>query len=230
MKGADFIKLYGTGSMMAKGSEPGVQIMDDDEILEAVRVAESKGSYCAMHAHGTKAIDAAVHCGVSTIEHASFIGEETLKYMDGRTDCGIVPTLATVWDIIENTDPTTDYGSYVIAKVKELVSEISSCLSNACKNHDVLVGWGTDTPMSAYLNDPGMEFRVRKQLLDCSNIDLLKQATINSAKIMRLDDSIGSIKEGKCADLIVLKGDPVADISVMNEKPVHVIKSGKLIG
>jgi len=229
MKGAQYIKLYGSGSMMAKSGEPGMQIMDEDEICEAVRVASSKGSYCAMHAHGTRAIDSAVRCGVRTIEHASYIGEETLCFMDGRTDCGIVPTLATLRHIIHNTDPNTDYGSYVIEKVKASMGDIACHLKNAYKNHDVLIGWGTDTPIRAYTDDPGMEFRTRKQLLDCTNIDLLKQATINSAKLMGLEDSIGSLKAGKCADMIVVEGDPVSDIAVMYNKPKYVIMNGQIV-
>jgi len=81
----------------------------------------------------------------------------------------------------------------------------------------------------AYQKIPGEEFRMRKEFLDFANVDILKQATINSARLIMKDDQIGSIKVGKCADLIVVEGDPVQDISVMYTPPAHVFKDGKLI-
>jgi len=227
-KGAQFIKLYGSGSMMASGSEPGMRIMEEDEILEAVKIAASKNSYCAIHCHGTEAIDLAVRCGVRTVEHASFIGDLTLQYMDGRTDVGIVPTLAVLKDLIENTDSGSDYGSFVIEKTKRLMDDIVKSLKNAYR-YNILIGWGTDVQLAVYQKFPGLEFQMRKEWLDYANIDILKQATINSAKLMMMEDQIGSIKVGKCADLIVVNGNPVEDMSVMYTPPAHVFKDGKRI-
>jgi len=227
-KGAEFIKLYGSGSMMSSGSEPGMRIMEEDEIREAVKIAASKNSYCAIHCHGSEAIDLAVRCGVRTIEHASFIGDKTLQTMDGRTDVGIVPTLAVLRDITENTDSSSDYGSFVIEKTRRRMEEIAKALKNAYR-YDILIGWGTDVQLAAYQKFPGMEFKMRKELLGYANTDILKQATLNSARLIMKDDQIGSIKVGKCADLIVVNGNPVEDISVMYTPPAHVFKDGKQI-
>ncbi len=92
----------------------------------------------------------------------------------------------------------------------------------------VLVGWGTDQTMQEFLEMPGREFVARAHM-GLSNVELLKQATINSAKIVRQDDLKGTVKVGKLADLIVVDGDPVADISLMNREPAHVLKSGKRV-
>ena len=73
------------------------------------------------------------------------------------------------------------------------------------------------------------EFRLRKEYLDMTNEDILKQATINSAKIIYKDNEIGSIKEGKLADFVVVDGNPVEDLSVMYKIPAHVIKGGEII-
>ncbi len=225
--GVDFIKLYGSGSMMAKGSVPGIPIMDEDEILEAVRIAKQKGTYCAIHCHGTEAIDTALRCGVATIEHASFIGEESLERIAGSPNCGIVPTLS-ITKAILNADPNTEYGKHVIKKVQPLVDKIKVCLGRAYDRGDILIGWGTDVAMSAYLADPGLEFRVRRELLGWGSLELLRQATINSAKLLRIDSEVGTIKVGKCADVILVNGDPVADISVMYEPAARVFRAGRL--
>ncbi len=223
--GAEFIKLYGTGSMMALGAEPGVSIMDEDEVAAAVKVAKSKNSYCAMHCHGADAIDSAIKLGVRTIEHASFIRESTLKAMSGRKDVGIVPTLATMYDLMQagsGLDPVL--ANLIDVRSKQVFENLSKAPA-----YNVLVGWGTDTQVSAYKARPGQEFKMRKENLGYDNVEILKQATINSAILLGLEDSIGSIKEGKCADVIIVNGDPAADISVMYEPPAHVIKGGKVI-
>lgn len=228
-KGAQFIKLYGSGSMMAAGSEPGKRILEADEISEAVKMAERKDTYVAIHAHGAETIDTAVKCGVRTIEHASLISEETLCYMDSRKDqVGIVPTLAVFFSMMQQTDSEDANTSFFAKRAARLGEQITECLKNAYR-HGILIGWGTDVSLAAFCSDPGAEFRYRKGKLECSNEDILRQVTINSAKLMKLDDQIGSIKCGKCADLVVIKGDPLEDISVMYEKPLHVIKGGQII-
>ncbi len=116
----------------------------------------------------------------------------------------------------------------VQARSLSIKENIIASLKNAYR-HGVTIGWGTDIVQTAYEKDPGVEFRPRKEWLEYKNEDIIKQATINSAKLMYLDDKIGTVKEGKNADLIVVSGDPVEDITVMYSGPEHVIKGGRLI-
>ena len=111
---------------------------------------------------------------------------------------------------------------------KETLDNMIAALKNAY-THDILIGWGTDVGMDVQKKEVGMEFRLRKELLGFSNIDMLKQATINSAKLIMMEDKVGSIKVGKMADLVVIDGDPVEDISLMYTAPAHVIKSGAVV-
>ena len=76
---------------------------------------------------------------------------------------------------------------------------------------------------------PYIEWQTRKARIGCSNEDLLKQATINSAMLMGVDNKIGTVAAGKFADFIVVDGNPVEDITAMYQKPMHVIKDGILI-
>lgn len=228
-KGAQFLKLYGSGSMMAAGSEPGKRILEADEISEAVRIAEMKGTYTAIHAHGAEAIDVAVRCGVRTIEHASLISEETLRYMDSRKDqVGLVPTLSVFFAMAGDTDSEKEPEGFFERRARTLAGEVEACLRNAC-SHGVLMGWGTDVSLSEFLADPFAEFRLRKERLGCSNIDILLQATLHSARLMQMEDRIGSIACGKCADLIIMDGDPAEDAGALYCRPVHVIKGGRVV-
>lgn len=222
-KGSDFIKLYGSGSMIVENGQPGALIMEPDEMQEAVRIAARKNTYCAIHMHGTEGCQIAAEAGVRTIEHASFIAPETLKYLETRKKegHGIVITISCL-------DESARSSAWNGTVIKGLMGQVMDHLRKA-KDYDILIGWGTDTNLSYYRSCPYAEFEIRKNDLGFSNEEILKQVTINSAVLMQKDDLIGSVKKGKYADLIVVDGDPVEDLSVMYKKPVHVFKGGALI-
>lgn len=223
MDGADVIKIYGTGSMLAVGSLPGRRILEEDEIKEAVKIAKLKGTYVACHCHGAEAIDVMIDCGVRTIEHASYITEETCRKLDGRRDVGLVLTTAVLSD-----EALSKEQPMIRNRIEAARKDVFAALKNAY-THDILIGWGTDIPLKAYEACPYVEFKTRKEKLGFSNIDILKQATINSAVLIGMDNEVGSIKEGKLADLIIVGDDPVKDLEIMYKKPLHVIKSGCFI-
>lgn len=217
-RGADFIKLYGSGSMMVEGAEPGTMILEEDEMREAVRIAERKGSYVAIHMHGAIGCEAAVRAGIRTIEHASFIQERCPARPGRQNGQGLVLTLAAIHGVGPITDPLR----------RSRVEESFECLRKV-KDYQVLVGWGTDTFLEEYQEDPYLEFKLRKEKLGFSNEEILKQVTINSAKLMNQEYLFGSVKVGKQADLVVINGNPSEDLTVMYKKPAHVIKSGVLV-
>ena len=223
--GSDFIKLYGSGSLLMESNEPGYPILESDEIEAAVLIAKRHASYVSVHAHGETAVDMCVRGGVHTIEHASMISEDTLKYIDdNHLDTALVLTMFAVDEILEMPD------TYNGKRMHALIGKILSCLKNAYDNHkNILIGWGTDVGYELYRTDPMREFRLRSEMLGFTNEDILRQATIDSAKIIYQDHLIGSVKEGKYADFAVVDGDPVQDISVMYKVPAHVIKDGTVI-
>lgn len=223
--GSDFIKLYGSGSLLMIDNDPHNRTIEEDEIREAVKVTSCRHMYVAIHAHGSTTIDMAVRAGVRTIEHASFISEETLQYMDGRTDVGIVPTVGILHAMAH---PSSGQLTPAAIRFRDITNTVFDCIRNAY-HHNILIGWGTDIALNTYQNDPYIEMRTRKDDLGFSNLDILKQLTINSAKLLMLDNKIGTVKTGKCADLIVVNGNPVDNIEVMYAKPIHVIAGGKRI-
>lgn len=224
-EGADFVKLYGSASLLTPSPEPGNPILEPDEIEAAVLAAKRQLSYVSVHAHGAEAIDMCVKAGVHTIEHASLISEETLSYIDeNKLDTALVYTLYAMDEVLEEPD------SYNGKRLKAIWDKVTGALKNAYNNHkNVLIGWGTDVSIYKFREDPMKEFRLRKEYLDMSNEDILKQATIDSAKIIHKEDQIGSIKEGKFADFVVVDGNPAEDLSVMYKLPLHVIKGGQII-
>lgn len=224
MNGADQIKIYGTGSMLTEGSEPGLRILEEDEIREAVTIASRKDTYVACHCHGAEAIETMIRCGVRTIEHASFITETACQMLDGRCDTGIVPTVGIFSEEIDALASEATRQKHARAR-----ENVFSCIRNAYENHNILIGWGTDISLADYKRCPYVEWHTRKEELGFQNIDLLKQATINSAKLLKMDDKIGSVKCGKLADLILVDGNPVDDITVMYKRPELIIKNGEVV-
>lgn len=225
LAGADFVKLYGSGSMIMPGSNPHLSLLTEEEVRTAVEIAEMRDTYVAVHCHGTKACDQMFECGVRTIEHASFISEETLKKMDGRKDVAIVLTQAVLSDELLAADGCDEDTMKRVLKVRE---KVHSCVKKI-KDYDILVGMGTDYYLSSYLVEPRMEFKVRKRDLGFSDLDILKQATINNAKLMGWEDKVGTIKPGKYADLITVNGNPAEDITVLYDLPEVVIKGGEVV-
>lgn len=225
LKGADFVKLYGSGSMIMPGSNPHLCLLTEDEIKAAVEFANMRDTYVAVHCHGTKACDQMFECGVRTIEHASFISEETLQKMDGRTDVGVVLTQAFFSDELLAAD---GYDEESIKRVLPVREKVHECVKKVTK-YDVLVGMGTDYYLTSYKAEPRMELKVRKRDLGFSDVEILKQATINNAKLMKWDDRVGTVKVGKYADLITVNGDPSEDITRLYELPEFILKGGDII-
>ena len=213
--GAKFLKIMSSGAFTNKGGIPKQSIIDRDEVQAAVHVAEMKGSYVASHCHSADAIVMAAEEGVRTIEHGSFLDDKGIELLKGNTASYVIPTLST-YAYYETT------GGFK-AKLKE---ESFRCLARGC-SAGLKYGWGTDIPLDMWLAHPGYEFKMRKQFFGCSNVELLKQATIYSAVASGLDEEIGTLAVGKCADMIAVNGDPSQDLAVMYEKPAHVWRGGK---
>lgn len=224
-EGADFIKVMSTGAFYNDGGVPGQTIVTEEELKMMVSVAESKNTYVAAHCHGTDAIKLCIKAGVRTLEHCSLIDDEGIEMLKQTKNCYVVPTIAI--DKVPYDEPET-IPSHMWDKINSLTSLSHGCIKKAY-NAGLMMGWGSDLDMENFKKRPGYEFIARKEMLGFDNIEMLKQATINSAKIVKVEDKLGTIKEEKLADLIIVDGNPDEDIYVMTKEPIHIIKDGELI-
>lgn len=222
-KGADFIKVMGTGAFLNNAGDPGMQIMELEEMQECVRTAKMKKSYVAAHCHSDAGVRCAIEAGVRTIEHAAFIEEDTAELLLNTPECFLIPTAAIGMECLadENDNVTAD----ILEKSRKFEEKEKNCINRAYRK-GLTMGFGSDIDMAAFVRVPGYEFIARKEFYDFENIDILKQATINSAKIINVDDKLGTIKVGKLADVIVIDGNPDEDVYVMAKQPVHVFLEG----
>lgn len=222
--GADYIKILGTGAVMHPHGEPGQPIFTYEELKAVVDAAKFKDTYVASHCHGVRAIKESIRAGVRTIEHASFLDDEAIEMLKGNTDTYVVPTLKIISGLVESVPASS---TFMVAKAQHVLDELKV---NMRKAYDagLVLGFGTDTgavPLPHGAN--GDEFVLRKEFWDMDEVDIIKQATINSAVIMGVDADYGSIKAGKYADLVIVDGDPTKDISVLTKNIDGVIKFGK---
>lgn len=221
--GADWIKLMATGSVMNVGGEPGALIITPDEIKALCDAAAFYGTYVGAHCHGKKAILECIKAGVKTIEHGSYLDEEVIDAIlaDGNR-VSVIGTYAVCYALWRNLDGTVP--QEFIDKLDVIMQSYGKMGIEASKA-GVHFGWGSDIDQATREKYVGMEFTARADI-GFDNMTMLRQATIESAKILNMDDRIGSVKEGKLADIILIDGNPDEDISVMTKLPSHVFKGG----
>lgn len=224
--GADFIKIMGTGAVMNPGGEPGQPIYTLDELKAVVSAAAFKDTYVATHCHGTRAIKNSIIAGVRTIEHASILDDEAIEMLKGNEKSYIVPTLKIIWGL---ADSVPESSVFMKAKAKHVLECIRVGIRKAY-DAGLVLGFGTDTGAVPLIHgENGDEFMLRKEFWGMDEIDIIRQATINSAVIIGKDKEYGTVKAGKYADLVIVDGNPVKDISVLRKNIDTVIKSGVIV-
>lgn len=222
-EGADFIKIYASGSALQASGIPTQPIFLKEEIRAAVQVAEMKNSYVAAHCHSVEAINMCLDEGVYTIEHGTYVDEAAIEKLM-KEKSYLVPTLTPLhYRKSSERDPIHDA---ILKEKLAVLKEVSATRIQNAYEAGLLLGFGTDVSINTFHLRTGMEFRMRKELCGMNNIDILLQATKNSAFIAGLENVTGEIKQGLQADLILVDGNPDEKIDVMYEKPRMVFKGG----
>ncbi|MBQ6622366.1 MAG: amidohydrolase family protein [Mogibacterium sp.] len=223
---ADVVKIYASGSAYNPGGEPTLAILTPEEIRAAVEMADFRARKVAAHCHSNTAIHYCIDAGVYTIEHASYIDEAGIAKMQGK-DAYLVPTM-TPYSYVKGSNPDPMMDAW-FAQIRQEMGEKIAPHMKAAYDAGLELGFGTDTADGDFrTNGPGAEFRVRTEQCGMRTIDVLKQATQISAKIIGLEDRTGTLREGFLADLILVDGKPEEDVSVFTRKPDLVIRNGEI--
>ena len=218
-QGADFIKILGTGAVLSKGAPPGGQQYSEEEMHVAVEEAARWGKHVAAHLHGTAGIKAGIRAGVHTIDHGSMMDDEAVQLL--RTHHAyFVPTLYTSTSISEspNVPESETARSQQITALKDTSFQL-------VLKAGLPIGFATDAAVVPHgQNAREFAYRVR---LGQAPMDAILSATKTAADIIGWSDRVGTIEDGKFADMIAVAGDPLRDITEL-ERVSFVMKGGSV--
>lgn len=223
--GVDLIKIMATGGVMTKGVEPGNAQFTVDEMKVMIEEAHKAGRKTATHAQGLQGIKNALYAGIDSIEHGCFLDDECLERMKEQNTF-LVPTLCAPQCIIDKgvENGVAQYMVDKTLKVKD--AHVESVKKAYEKGIPIALGTDAGTPFN-YHNNTAYEMELLARL-NIPNMDILKMATINSARCVGVEKDYGSIEVGKQADLVCLNENPLENISNVR-KINRVIQSGKIV-
>lgn len=223
--GVDLIKIMATGGVMTKGVEPGNAQFTVDEMKVMIEEAHKAGRKTATHAQGLQGIKNALYAGIDSIEHGCFLDDECLERMKEQNTF-LVPTLCAPQCIIDKgvENGVAQYMVDKTLKVKD--AHVESVKKAYEKGIPIALGTDAGTPFN-YHNNTAYEMELLARL-NIPNMDILKMATINSARCVGVEKDYGSIEVGKQADLVCLNENLLENISNVR-KINRVIQSGKIV-
>jgi imidazolonepropionase-like amidohydrolase len=225
-QGAHCIKIMGSGGVLSPTDPLWMNQYREDEIRAIVGECTERRSYAAAHCHPASAIRRSVEFGVRSIEHGTLIDDETARFVAER-GAYIVPTLVISQALVEQGRVM---GFPAISQHKvEAAHQAALSGLESMRRAGVKVAFGTDLLGSLYTQQC-REFTLRAQVF--TPLEILRQATSVAAEMMLMAGQIGCIAPGAQADLLVVDGDPLADINLLAASGRHlstVVRGGSVI-
>jgi imidazolonepropionase-like amidohydrolase len=219
--GADVIKAAVSGGVLSLTDEVDTPQLTPAEMAALVDESHRLRKKVAVHCHGDQVAREAIEAGVDSIEHGSFMKPDTLTMMK-KKGTFLTPTLmASEW-IMGKID---NYPAALQAKAKAATAARSEMFRNAVKM-GIRISFGTDAAVFPH-GQNAKEFKLMVDL-GMNPIDALKSATANDAELLGIAQKVGTLENGKLADVIAVPGDPTADITA-TERVSFVMKEGRII-
>ena len=219
--GTDGIKITATGGVLSVAKSGENPQFTDAELIAIVSTANDYGLWTAAHAHGKEGMKRAVLAGINSIEHGTYMDQEIMDLMKARGTYYVPTIMAGDW-VAEKAKIPNFFPTLVKPKAEKIGPQITSTFAEAYKA-GVKIAFGTDSGVSAH-GDNWQEFILMTNA-GMSNEDALKSATIETAKLLRMEDQLGQIKPGMFADIIAFQKNPIEDISIV-ENVSFVMKDG----
>ncbi|MEU8396892.1 amidohydrolase family protein [Nonomuraea sp. NPDC048892] len=225
-KGADHIKVMASGGVASPTDRVDSTQYSMDELRAAVEEAEAANRYVAAHAYTARAVNRALEAGVRSIEHGNLIDDSSVELFR-RHEAYLVPTLVTYWALKqEGREFGLSESSW--RKVDDVLEAGLVALERAARG-GVRLAYGTDL-LGGMHRHQSHEFRLRAEVQ--RPIDVLRSATTGAAELAGRPGELGTLAVGAHADLLVLDGDPLADIGVLADPAKHlrhVVQAGAVV-
>jgi len=223
-QGADHVKIMMSGGVASPYDPLDSLQFSPPEVAAAVEEAQAFGRYVCAHAYTPEAITRAAHAGVRTIEHGNLIDEPAAKLMAEK---GMI-LIANLIAYYAMRERAAEYGmtADMLAK-NDLVIDGGLRSLEICKRAGVPVAYGSDL-LGGLQVDQSREFLLRRDA--AAPIEIIRSATTIGAKVLRQEGKLGTLKTGALADLILIDGDPLKDLSLFQDQGRHlslIMKAGR---
>jgi imidazolonepropionase-like amidohydrolase len=220
--GADHIKAVASEAAMLTTAVAGVEELTQPEMEAIVTEAARLRRRVMAHAQGSQAVMNAARAGVASVEHAFLADDEALEVL-ARSGATLVPTLTVtdVWSNLEGRTPDQVDRQATLSRLHRRSAEKAIAMG-------IPVATGTDCGVRGVLPEHlAREIRMIHEH-GASHMAAIKAGTSNGARLLGLEDEIGTVESGKLADLLLVNGDPLVDLRRL-ERPAMVIQHGRII-
>jgi imidazolonepropionase-like amidohydrolase len=221
-QGADAIKFVATGGVLSNLRAGIDQQFTDDEIQTIVETAHRLGRRVSAHAHGTAGINAALAAGVDSIEHGSFLDDQSVELFL-KHGASHTPTIIAGMTVLEMARRAAAILTPAQAeKALQVGEHIKQALTRSYRA-GVTITFGTDMGVGQH-GQNAREFALMVEA-GMTSTDAIKAATTNAAELLDIADVAGSLTPGKSADIIAVDGDPLDDVTEL-ERVTFVMARG----
>ena len=211
--GTDGIKITATGGVLSVAKSGENPQFTNNELEALISIAKDYGLWVAAHAHGKEGMLRAVNAGVTSIEHGTFMDEEVMDAMKKNGTYYVPTILAGEW-VAEKSKIDNFFPELVRPKAAKIGPQILDTFTKAHK-YGVKIAFGTDSGVSAH-GDNWQEFALMVKG-GMSPLETIQSATLETAKLFRLENEIGKIKTGFSADIIALRDNPLENIESLKD-------------
>ncbi len=226
--GADWVKLCTSGGVLSLGDAPSSPQLTVEEISAAVYEAAMQHKRCMAHAQSTQGIKNALRAGIASIEHGIWLDDEAIEMMI-KQGVYLVPTLVAPLDVIAEAEANPNaMPPWAVEKARMVAADHQASFRKAVQA-GVKIAMGTDTGVGPH----GRNARELGLMVEhgMTPMQSLLASTSEAAKLLHLDKELGTLEEGKLADLLLLDGDPLATIEIVEDagKLDLIMKAGQIV-
>lgn len=222
-EGSDLIKITATGGVLSYAKDGMGAQFTEEEVRAIVQTAKDYGFKVAAHAHGAEGMKRAILGGVHSIEHGTFMTDEVMDLMK-KHGTYYVPTVIAGRSVADSALIKNYYPEMVRIKALEVGPKIQSTFGKAYKA-GVKIAFGTDAGVFGHGKN-AREFELMHEA-GMPALETIQAATLHAADLLGQSSQIGTIEEGKMADIVAVEGNPSEDIRSMS-KVKFVMKEGKI--
>lgn len=217
-RGANHIKIMGGGGAASPTDRLDSDQFSEEEIAAVVEEAAMANLYVVVHAYTARTIERAARLGVRSIEHGNFLDEPTAKLLKER-GCFMVPTLV-AYDAASRLGGQAGMSPEMVGKINALKDDGIKAIEVA-RRAGVPMAFGTDLIGTLLHGEQLREFSLRREAVPAA--ELVQTVTITGARLIRMEDTLGKVAPGYRADLLVVDGNPLEDITVLQD-PARFLK------